>query len=274
MAHPDAYCNMFPPRIAPDDAREVSKSGICYAQTSAPRILIVAPSMRIMGGQAVNAKQLLRDFKRVGIKADFQPINPKPPGILAYAENIKFVRTAIVSLCYVISLLWRVPKYDIVHIFSASYLSFVISQAPAIFVSRLYGKKIVLNYRSGECDDHLKRWKWIVFPILRQIDRIVVPSGFLVEVFAKHGFDAIAISNVVDETSFPFVPRSAKRHKILVPRMLEPIYNVECSIRAFAIVKRQVPNAKLTVLGDGSQARYLKQLVADLKLSDVTFLGG
>lgn len=240
---------------------------------SLPKILIVAPSIRTMGGQAVNAKQLLRDFKRVGIQADFQPINPEPPGVLAYAENIKYVRTAIVSFFYVLSLLWRVPRYDVVHIFSASYFSFIIAQTPAILISRMYGKKIVLNYRSGECDDHLQKWKRIVYPILRRIDQIVVPSGFLVEVFAKHGFDAVAISNVVDEAEFPYVNRPVIRPKILVPRMLDSMYNVECSIRAFEIVKRQVPKAEITLLGDGPQEAYLKKLVADLNLSNATFAG-
>ena len=47
------------------------------------RILIVAPSIRIMGGQAVNAMQLLRDFERSGVEASFQPINPSLPGPLA-----------------------------------------------------------------------------------------------------------------------------------------------------------------------------------------------
>lgn len=238
-----------------------------------PRLLIVAPSLRIMGGQAVMAKKLLEEFRAAGIRVDFLPINPKPPGMLQHAERVKYLRTLVVSFFYVISLLREVRKYDVIHIFSASYFSFIISQTPAILISRLYGKKIVLNYRSGECDDHLQRWKPIVYPILRLIDRIIVPSGFLVDVFKKHGFEASAIANVVDVKDFPFVPRDTFQPKILVPRMLEPLYNVECAIRAFQVVKAEVPAATLTVLGDGPQESYLKNLVKDLAIEDVSFIG-
>ena len=238
-----------------------------------PRVLIVAPSIRIMGGQAVMAKQLINEFHGSGLPAGFLPINPKPPGILQYAERVKFLRTLVVSFFYVISLIRRVPRYDVIHIFSASYFSFIISQTPAILISRCFGKRIVLNYRSGQCDDHLQKWKLIVYPILRLIDRIIVPSQFLVDVFAKHGFEASAIANVVDVQDFPFVDREHFKPKILVPRMLDPIYNVECSIRAFHIVKQQVPDAELTVLGDGPQEGYLKKLVEELELEGVTFVG-
>lgn len=238
-----------------------------------PRILVVAPSIRIMGGQAVMAKQLLENFRFSGVDADFLPINPEPPGFLRYAESVKYLRTLVVSTFYVINLLRRVPKYDIIHIFSASYFSFIIAQTPAIVVSRMYRKKIVLNYRSGQCDDHLTRWGRVVYSILRMVDRIVVPSQFLVNVFSKHGFKAISIANVVDVREFPFVDRTTFRPKILVPRMLDPIYNVECSIRAFHILKQHVPDAELTLLGDGPQETYLRELVQELGVEDVTFTG-
>lgn len=237
------------------------------------RILVVAPSIRIMGGQAVMARQLLDDFESANFDAEFLPINPKPPGPLAAAEQIKYVRTFVVSICYVLSLLWRVPRYDIVHIFSASYFSFIIAQTPAILISRMYGKKIVLNYHSGQCEDHLRRWGKIVYAILSLVDRIVVQSDYLVKVFNDHGFKATAIANVVDVNAFPFQKREVFRPRILVPRMLDPIYNVECSIRAFHIVKQQVPDATLTLLGDGPEEHRLKALVDELQIADVSFTG-
>ena len=245
----------------------------CVDGSKLPRILVVAPSIRIMGGQAVMAKQLLDDFHSANFDADFLPINPQPPGFLALAERVKYLRTFVVSIFYVFSLFRRIPKYDIVHIFSASYFSFIIAQTPAILVTRFYGKKCVLNYHSGQCEDHLDRWGRIVYAILSLVDRIVVQSGYLVEVFRKHGFEATAIANVVDVEAFPFRERESFRPRILVPRMLDPIYNVECSIRAFAIVKQEVPDATLTLLGDGPQEQHLRELVAELGITDVEFRG-
>ena len=57
------------------------------------------------------------------------------------------------------SLLLRVPRYDVLHVFSASYLSFVLAPLPAMLAGRLYRRKVVLNYHSGEAEDHLRRWR-------------------------------------------------------------------------------------------------------------------
>lgn len=269
-------CSM-PPHTLSNDQTALSgsekKRSMDVDGSVLPKILVVAPSIRIMGGQAVMAKQLLDDFHSSGFNADFLPINPKPPGPLAFAERIKYVRTLCVSFFYIFSLIVRVPRYEIIHIFSASYLSFIITQTPAILISRLYGKKIVLNYHSGQCEDHLRRWGQIVYFILRRVDKIVVQSEFLVEAFRKHGFEATAIANVVDVTRFPYRNRIQFQPHILVPRMLDPIYNVACSVRAFAIVKRQIPDAKLTLLGDGADESPLRELVQQLRLEDVHFIG-
>lgn len=237
------------------------------------KVLIIGPSIRIMGGQAVMAERLLRGLRDTGVQADFLPINPLPPGPLRFAENVKYLRTLVVSFFYLASLFRTVPRYDVLHIFSASYMSFMISQAPAIFVGWLFGKKMILNYRSGECDDHLTRWRRTVYPILRRIDRIVVPSDYLKEVFAKHGFEATSVANVVNEASFPFAPRDHFEPKLLVARMLEPLYNVGCSIRAFRLVQDRFPEAELTILGSGPQEVELRALVADLQLQHVEFAG-
>ncbi len=238
-----------------------------------PRVLLVAPSLRIMGGQAVVAKQLLEDMRSDGIGIDFQPINPQLPAPLHPVERVKYLRTLVVSFFYIAQLLRRVPKYDVIHIFSASYFSFIVSQTPAILIASMYGKRIVLNYHSGQCEDHLNRWGRIVYAILSRVDQIVVQSEFLVDAFAKHGFQAVPIPNVVDTTAFPFQTRDSVQPKILIPRMLEPLYNVECAIRAFHIVKRHIPKAAMTILGDGSQRNHLHQLVKNLDLPEVTFAG-
>ena len=167
------------------------------------RVLLIGPSLRILGGQAVMADQLLRCMRRDGLCVDFLPIDPKPPGPLALAERVKGLRTAVVSSFYLASLLARVRRYDVVHLFSASYLSFLIAQMPAILVARMVGKPVILNYRSGEAEDHLAHASRLVFALLRMCRCIVVPSRFLVDVFARFGFDAEAIPNTVDAKQFP-----------------------------------------------------------------------
>ncbi|HJQ68942.1 MAG TPA: glycosyltransferase [Blastocatellia bacterium] len=238
------------------------------------RVLIVAPSLDILGGQAVQASRLLaRLGEEAAVEVSFLPVNPRLPGVLRKLQAIKYVRTVMTSLLYWAQLLARVRKYDVVHAFSASYTSFVLAPTPAILIAKLYRKKIILNYRSGEAEDHLRRWRRTAVPTIRLVDRIAVPSGYLVDVFAGFGLSAHAIFNFVDTGRFKFRRRSPLRPVFLSNRNLEPHYNVACVLRAFAIIQSRLPDARLTVAGDGSQLGALKELARELRLRHVEFVG-
>jgi len=241
--------------------------------TDNPRILLVAPSLRIMGGQAVQADRLLAKMRAEGWRVDLLPINPQPPGIFRFAERVKYVRTLVVSFFYIVSLFRRIPQYDVIHIFSASYFSFIQAPTPAILIARFYGKPSILNYRSGEAEDHFNRWGKIVFPIMYLLDAIVVPSGYLVGVFASFGFAASAIPNVVDEQAIEYRLRESVQPKIIIARALEPLYNIPCAIRAYQLVKEKYPRSELTVLGYGSEEENLRLLVEQKHIAGVTFTG-
>jgi glycosyltransferase involved in cell wall biosynthesis len=61
---------------------------------------------------------------------------------------------------------------------------------------------------------------------------------------------------------------------IISDRALEPLYNVDLVIRAFALVRQRLPTARLVVAHDGSQRATLEALAAEIGLRDaVTFLG-
>ncbi len=237
------------------------------------RILLVAPSLGILGGQAVQADLLLHHLRSEGVAVNFQPHNPVPWWPLNYLTRIKYLRTLIVSIFYLGGLLRRIPRHDVIHIFSASYMSFMLAPAPAILLSRLFGKKCILNYRSGEADDHLTRWRRRIGWILRRVDKIIVPSGYLVAVFAHHGYTATAIPNIADAGKFCFRQRREVLPRILVPRNLEPLYDVETAIRAFVEVRRHYPSATLRITGTGSEELRLRRLVREEKLEGIEFVG-
>src|SRR6185369_17285125 len=145
------------------------------AQSSSDlRVLIVAPSFDILGGQSVQAAQLMEHLQQENsVKVGFLPINPRLPGVLRYLQRIKYVRTLVTSVAYVISLLFQVRNYDVIHVFSASYFSFVLAPTPAILIGKIYSRKVLLNYHSGEAEDHLQRWRRTAIPTMRLVDLVV-----------------------------------------------------------------------------------------------------
>ena len=237
------------------------------------RVLVVAPSLDILGGQSRQAVRLMEGLKpEPHLEVDFLPHNPRLPGILRSLQRIKYVRTTVTTLYYLILLLLRVRQYDIIHVFCASYYSYSLSAIPALAISRLYGKKSILNYRSGEAEDHLEKWRTAV-PTIKWADEVVVPSGYLVDVFARYGVRARAIHNIVELDRFTYRERQPLRPVFLTSRLLEPLYNVPCVLRAFSIIQESYPEARLTIAADGFLRRDLEALALELKLRNAEFIG-
>ncbi|HEX8145421.1 MAG TPA: glycosyltransferase family 4 protein [Pyrinomonadaceae bacterium] len=257
------------------EAGLVRPSAPAAAITARPlRVLIVGPSLDPPGGQAVQAAHLLEHLPQdTSLEVSFLPINPRLPGRWGKIQSIKYVRTVVTMMIYCASLLARVRKYDVVHIFSASYFSFVLAPTPALLVAGLYGKPSVLNYHSGQAEDHLARWRRSATATIRLADELVVPSAYLVEVFARFGLHARAIHNFVATERFRFRERKPLRPHFFSNRSFEPLYNVGCTLRSFALVQKRFPQARLTLAGDGSQRAELEGLARELNLRHVTFTG-
>jgi glycosyltransferase involved in cell wall biosynthesis len=236
-------------------------------------VALVAPTLEILGGQAVQANRLLREWNGdAEVEAWLVPVNPPFPHLLRGARSVKYLRTILNELIYIPSLVRHLRRADVVHVFSASYFSFLLAPLPAILVARLLGRPVVLNYRSGEAPDHLARSR-VARWALRSVQRNVVPSRFLVEVFAAFGIDASVVPNVVDTGRFRFRDRVPLQPRILSTRNFDGLYNVACTIRAFQLVQQRFPDATLTLVGKGKDEDRLRTLVRELGLRGVTFAG-
>ncbi|HEY1373666.1 MAG TPA: glycosyltransferase family 4 protein [Candidatus Binatia bacterium] len=223
-----------------------------------PAIALVAGSLDIVGGQEVQASALCERFRHKGYGVAFVPINPRFPCAARWLRRVPYLRTVVNEALYIPTLA-RLRKADVVHVFSASYWSFLLAPAPAMLAAKIMGKRVVLNYHSGEAADHLSRWGILVHPFLKLADEIVVPSQYLKEVFARHGYRARVIRNVVDTSSFRFRERKPLRPRLLSTRNLEPIYRVDNTLRAFALLRARHPEATLTIAGCGSEEQRLRR---------------
>ncbi len=237
------------------------------------KIALVAPSVAILGGQAVQAARLLEAWDDdPDIRAWLVPINPTPPRLLRPAAAVRYVRTALTQVSYWPLLFRELRHADIVHVFSASYWSFLLAPLPAVIVARLLGKPVVMNYRSGEAPDHLKR-SAVARAVLRHVDRNIVPSAFLQDVFGGFGIDAEVIPNIVDGARYAFRERTPLGPKVLSTRNFESLYNLPCTLRAFRRFQDWYPDATLTLVGAGTQEPRIRSLAESLRLEGVTFAG-
>jgi L-malate glycosyltransferase len=237
------------------------------------KVAFVAPSLRILGGQAVQANRLLSAWQNdPEIEAWLVPVNPLPPKLLRWTLDVKYLRTVVTELTYLPLLVRELARADVVHVFSASYSSFLLAPLPAMLIARALGRPVVLNYRSGEAPDHLQH-SAIARRSIAQVDLNIVPSRFLVDVFGTFGIDAAIVPNIVDRDRFRYRERTPLRPRLVSTRNFDALYDVATTLRAFRIVQDRWADATLTLVGGGPQETSLRALANELRLRNVSFVG-
>src|SRR3954451_25385760 len=89
------------------------------AQRAPLRLLIIAPSHDLLGGQSIHAAQLVKEFgKEPTLRVGFLPINPRAPGFLKYLQRVRLIRTFVTSFFYFVKLLTNIPRYEVIHVSS------------------------------------------------------------------------------------------------------------------------------------------------------------
>lgn len=267
------YLDLYRSVIDPEKQTVPTTHSARTARHPALRVAMVAPSLRYVGGQAVQADLLMRNWGNdFDVSILFVPVDPKFPFGLQWAEKIPFLRTIVRAPIYFSHLWSNLRNVDIVHIFSASYTSFLLAPLPAWFVARRLEKKTIINYRSGEARNHLTHSQ-IARHVLGHADRVVVPSGYLAHVFREFAVSAEIVPNIIDLSQFQFRTRSPLRPHLLCTRGFHPYYGIDVVIRAFAEVQEHFPEAQLDLVGSGSLESDIRQLVKHLNLRNVHFLG-
>jgi glycosyltransferase involved in cell wall biosynthesis len=233
------------------------------------RVLLIAPSLKIIGGQSIQADQLLRCLaSEPSVQVQFLPVNPRLPAALSR----KYVRTVITLVLYLLRLAAGILRTDILHIFTPGYFAFYLAPAPALLLARLLGKTSILNYHDGRAEDHLLHSS-LTRRLMRLATTIVVPSDYLVDVFARFGLHATRIHNVAQTQSLPYRDRPRPQPVFLHNRGLAPEYNPACTLHAFAIVQQRYRNARLIVAHDGPLRPALEALARSLGLRETQFVG-
>lgn len=175
--------------------------------------------------------------------------------------------------------LWMKPKlykralnFGVLHIHCCSGWGFL----PAVMgvtVGKRLGKRVVLTYHGGGGESFFDRHPRLVRKYLTRTDVSIVLSGFLAKVFDKHQLPYTVIPNIIELDASHYRERNPLRPRFICVRAHETLYNVPCILRAFQRVQKIVPEASLTLVGDGSQHEQLQQQVETMGLQHVVFTG-
>lgn len=235
-------------------------------------IVVVGPLPPPSGGMANQTQQLARLLLDEGCRVTVVQTNRPCP--IRWIERVRFLRAAVRLPLYVATLVKAMRSAEIAHIMANSGLAWHLFAAPAIWIASLAGVPAIVNYRGGEAAAFLARRAAIVRFTLRRAATLVVPSGFLRDIFARHRIAAEIVPNVVNLSAFHPAPVPPPGLHIVVTRNLERIYDVATAIRALAIVKTHERDATMTVAGSGPEREPLEGLARELGVVDaVRFTG-
>ncbi|MCF6353713.1 MAG: glycosyltransferase family 4 protein [Candidatus Polarisedimenticolaceae bacterium] len=223
---------------------------------------------------ANQALQLSRLLESEGYTIHFVQVNaPYSP---AWVGGIKGVRAVMRMFPYLWRLWVTAGKVDLFHIMANSGWSWHLFATPAVWIAALRDKPVIINYHGGEAGGFFQRsYRWVK-PSLNKSRLIVVPSGFLQQMFTVYGHATRIIPNIIDLEKFYSIKKEKKSDQvhIIVTRNLEAIYDVATAIRAFALINKEYPDAKLSIAGEGPEKQALEILVEQLKIGKaVTFTG-
>lgn len=236
------------------------------------RIALVGPLPPPAGGMANQTRQLAELLRGEGAEVELVQTNAayRP----AWAGRVPVLRALFRLLPYLWAL-WRAAgRSDLLHLMANSGWSWHLFAAPALCIGRLRGRPVLVNYRGGEADGFLQRSAAVVGLSLRRASALLVPSGFLEAVFAKHGFKAEVLPNIIDLARFRAGSEPPAAPHLLVARNLEALYDNATAIRVLALLRVHHPEARLTVAGSGPELTRLQELADSLGLGGAVSFAG
>ncbi|HZX25445.1 MAG TPA: glycosyltransferase family 4 protein [Telluria sp.] len=237
------------------------------------RIALVGPLPPPAGGIPNQTAQLARLLREEGLQVEVVRMNaPYRP---AWAGRLRGLRAAFRLAPYALKLWQAAARADVMHVMANSGWSWHLFAAPAVWIGAALGVPVVVNYRGGAAEELLARSAWLVRPTLARASAVIVPSGFLRDVFERFGVGCSVVPNVVDTSRFRVGPAkaSAAPH-IVVARNLEDIYDNATALRAFAAVRRLHSAARMTLAGSGPEEGPLRRLAAALGVADAVAFPG
>ena len=221
--------------------------------------------------QTLQLKQLLEQrghqVTLISVNAPYQP---------AFIGKIPIVRALFRLLPYLFRLCQQLRRHDVVHLMANSGWAWYLFCAPVIHIAQLYKVPCVVNYRGGLADTFLQRARARVRFTIQRADRLIVPSGFLQQVFKKYRIHAEIVPNIVNLELFRYKPPKpiGEAPHLVVTRNLEALYGNRYAIKALSLISRNFPHARMTLAGDGPERAELTQLVTELGLSERVHFSG
>lgn len=219
-------------------------------------VLMLANYRQGVGGISGQVEMLYKHLNNSGIKTDIFSLKGSPWGRVKQCVRLLKVGR----------------NYSVFHIHCCSEKGFL-PAVIGVICGKVMRKRVVVTYHGGGAEQYFKKHHRLVRFFLSRTNANIVLSGFLKKFFDNYGIPCVVIPNIIELDESRFRLRDNIHPHYICIRSHTPIYNIECIIKAFGRVKEQLPEATLTLVGDGPLHEDLKSYVKQAGLKDVSFVG-
>jgi glycosyltransferase involved in cell wall biosynthesis len=170
-----------------------------------------------------------------------------------------------------LSTAWKLRhEYAVAHVDLYGKAAFLWAEAVCTTL-RAMDKPFVVTIHDGDFPAFAARHRRRVERILRLAAAVTVPSGYLQSRMRPYRTDLILLPNALDLSVYRFLVRETARPRLIWVRAFHEMYNPCLAAQALALLAREFPDVRLTMLGyskkDGSKERFAG-LVRELGLAD------
>ncbi len=137
--------------------------------------------------------------------------------------------------------------YVLIDVYSTQnyWYAFIISQ-----LCRVLKLKYIAKLHGGDLPNRIKNSPFLSNLIFNNAYKTTAPSNYLMSIFSKnYGTNLIYIPNTIEINYYNFLKREFHQPKILWVRSFSKIYNPKMAIKVLSILKKDFPNALLTMVG-------------------------
>lgn len=167
-------------------------------------------------------------------------------------------------------------KPDIAHAIMESYAG------GALVILKYIDPKIkrILTLQSGDLDDSRKQKQFFVKLFFKTIHlsphKITAISNFLAQRAIRFGFSKENVSITPNGVNMSEIPQNIKKEndRVICVARLSWEKGLNHLIKAWSEVKKNIPGAKLFLVGDGDKKTELEKLIKQLDISSSVFLLG
>ncbi|HEV2402801.1 MAG TPA: glycosyltransferase [Candidatus Saccharimonadales bacterium] len=253
-----------------------------FARLSTPMVIQVAPYYPShLGGMERVAQSLSENLAERGF--DIQVLTSDIAIASADSDHLRVTRFKAFEFAHTpfapgfIPAIFRIPKRSIIHL----HLTQAFYPELVLLVSKLRGIPYIVHFHldlqpSGPLGWLFKVYKAsVIRMVIRHAASVVVFSrdqrAFVCEMYNLPEERIAIIPNGVGQEYFLHPRRYVKGpRKLLYVGRLSPQKRVQLLIRAMSLLRTK---AELTIVGDGEDGAELKALAAELRLTNVRFVG-